>query len=297
MGQKTHPIGFRLGYIKTWDSRWFAKKDYARRLHEDLALRRYVKTALGNAAISRVEIERTTDRVIVHIWSARPGMIIGTKGARIGQLRDELRALVGGDVDVEIREIENAEIDAQLVAESIANQLERRMGFRRVMKKTLATVMKLGAKGCRIQVKGRIGGAEMARQERYAEGRVPLHTLRADIDYGQAQANTVYGVVGAKVWIFRDEVLPGDILQDAAEEHRRPQKKKRRRGGTGGGRREGGDFGGDRGPRPGGGDRRARPGGGGRGGRRPERRPGPAPAPTPASAGANTPAAPPAGDA
>lgn len=238
MGQKTHPVGFRLGYIKTWDSRWFAKRDYATKLHQDLAIRNYVKKNFGNAAISRVQIERTTDRIIVHIWTARPGMIIGTKGARIAQLREELKTLVGGDLDVEIREIENAELDAQLVAENVAAQLERRMGFRRVMKKTLATVMKLGAKGCKIQVKGRIGGAEMGRQERYADGRVPLQTLRADIDYGQAEAKTVYGVVGVKVWIFRDEVLPSEVAErdTLAEQTRRPAKRKRRRSKKGGSR-------------------------------------------------------------
>ncbi|MGD8718240.1 MAG: 30S ribosomal protein S3 [Candidatus Zixiibacteriota bacterium] len=243
MGQKTHPIGFRLGYIKTWDSRWFAKRDYAAKLHEDLAIRGYVKRNFGNAAISRIQIERTTDRVIVHIWTARPGMIIGTKGARIAQLRDDLKNLVGSELDVEIREIENAELDAQLVAENVAAQLERRMGFRRVMKKTLSTVMKLGAKGCKIQVKGRIGGAEMGRTQKYAEGRVPLQTLRADIDYGQAEAKTVYGVVGVKVWIFRDEVLPSEIAEREAMnvQTRRPSKKKKRRprrGGGGGGSRD-----------------------------------------------------------
>jgi small subunit ribosomal protein S3 len=236
MGQKTHPIGFRLGYIKTWDSRWFAKRDYAAKLHQDLAIRAYVKKNFGNAAISRVQIERTTDRIIVHIWTARPGMIIGTKGARITQLREELKTLVGGDLDVEIREIENAELDAQLVAENVAAQLERRMGFRRVMKKTLATVMKLGAKGCKIQVKGRVGGSEMGRQERYSDGRVPCQTLRADIDYGQAEAKTVYGLVGVKVWIFREEVLPSEVAERdlLAEQTRRPSKRKRRRPKKGG---------------------------------------------------------------
>jgi len=231
MGQKTHPVGFRLGYIKTWSSRWFAKEGYARRLHEDLAIRDYVRRELAGAAVSRVEIERTSNRTVVHLYTARPGVIIGAKGVRIGQLRDELRAIVGADLDVEIREIENAELDAQLVAENIAGQLERRMGFRRVMKKTLQTVMKLGAKGCRIQIKGRIGGAEMARMERYADGRVPLHTLRADIDFGPAEARTVYGIVGVKVWIFRSEVLPSEVEAAAAqaEPTRRPAKKKRRR--------------------------------------------------------------------
>jgi small subunit ribosomal protein S3 len=236
MGQKTHPVGFRLGYIKTWESRWFAKRDYAAKLHQDLAIRSFVKKNFGNAAISRVQIERTTDRVVVHIWTARPGMIIGTKGTRIAQLREDLKKMTGADLDVEIREIDNAELDAQLVAENVAAQLERRMGFRRVMKKTLATVMKLGAKGCKIQVKGRIGGAEMARQERYSEGRVPLHTLRADINYGQAEAKTVYGLVGVKVWIFRDEVLPSEVVEhEALAEHvRRPAKRKRRRSKKGG---------------------------------------------------------------
>jgi small subunit ribosomal protein S3 len=243
MGQKTHPVGFRLGYIKNWESRWFSKKDYARKLHEDLAVRRYVKKSMANAAISRVEIERTAGKIVVHIWTARPGMIIGTKGARIAQLREELKALVGGELDVEIREIENAEVDAQLVSENIASQLERRMGFRRVMKKTLATVMKLGAKGCRIQVKGRIGGSEMGRTEWYSDGRVPLQTLRADIEFGQAEAKTVYGVVGVKVWVFREEVLPADVLArtSSEEQTRRPAKKKRRRGRRGGGKKSGGE--------------------------------------------------------
>lgn len=231
MGQKTHPLGFRLGYIKTWSSRWFARKDYTRLLHEDLAIKDYIRREFAGAALSRVEVERTSNRTVVHIYTARPGMIIGTKGTRISELREELKAIVGSDLEVEIHEIENPELDAQLVAESIAGQLERRMGFRRVMKKTIQTVMKLGAKGCRIQIKGRIGGAEMKRKERYAEGRVPLHTLRADIDYGQAEAHTVYGIVGVKVWIFRDEVLPSDIEAAAAipEPTRRPVKRKRRR--------------------------------------------------------------------
>jgi small subunit ribosomal protein S3 len=230
MGQKTHPLGFRLGYSKTWKSRWYSKDNYTKFLHEDLKLRRYIKNNLKTAAISKVEIERTGEKALVCIYTGRPGVIIGTKGALIKELREKLQKLVESEVDIEIREIPNAELDAQLVAENIASQLERRMGFRRAMKKALATVMKLGAKGCKVQIKGRIGGAEMARTEQYAEGRVPLQMLRADIDYGFGEAHTIYGVVGVKVWIFHDEVLPEQIKGGDLQEQTVARKKRGRRG-------------------------------------------------------------------
>lgn len=238
MGQKTHPLGFRLGYSKTWKSRWYSKDSYTKFLHEDLKIRRYIKTNLKNAAISKVEVERTGEKALVCVYTGRPGVIIGTKGVLIKELREKLQGLVDSDVDIEIREIPNAELDAQLVAENIASQLERRMGFRRAMKKALATVMKLGAKGCKVQIKGRIGGREMARTEHYAEGRVPLQMLRADIEYGLAEAFTIYGVVGVKVWIFHDELLPeqikgGDFLEQTVQRKkrgRRGRSKKRRPG-------------------------------------------------------------------
>ncbi len=237
MGQKTHPIGFRLGYTTTWKSRWFNKQNYAKFLHDDLKIREFVKKELVGAAISKVEIERTSDKCIVYIFSARPGVIIGTKGSRINEFRDDLQKFAGKNTEVEIREIDNAELDGQLVAENIAQQLEKRMGFRRAMKKALSTVMKLGAQGCKVQIKGRLGGAEMARTEHYSEGRVPLQMLRADIDYGQATAFTIAGTVGVKVWIFHGEILQ-DKIGDFQIERKKPRpskKKRRKRGGKPGG--------------------------------------------------------------
>lgn len=236
MGQKTHPLGFRLGFTKTWKSRWYSKDNYTKYLHEDLKVRKYIKENLKGAAVSRVVVERTGDKAVVCIYTGRPGVIIGTKGALIKELRDKLQGLVESEMDIDIREIQNAELDAQLIAENIASQLEKRMGFRRAMKKAIATVMKLGAKGCKVQIKGRIGGAEMARTEQYAEGRVPLQTLRADIEYGLAEAFTIYGVVGVKVWVFNDEVLPksdkeaepGVELVTRKKRSRRGRSKKRR---------------------------------------------------------------------
>lgn len=210
MGQKVHPIGFRLGTIKTWKSKWFAEKDYAALLHEDLTIRNYVNTKLSHAAVSSVEIERLankTSKVKINIYTARPGIIIGKKGAEVENLKRELQALTNKEIIINIKEIRKAETDAQLVAENVAFQLQRRVAFRRAMKRSVNSARKLGAQGIKIACAGRLGGHEMARREWYREGRVPLHTIRAEIDYGFAEAKTTYGVIGIKVWIFNGEVL------------------------------------------------------------------------------------------
>lgn len=206
MGQKTHPFGFRLGVIKTWRSRWFAEKDYATNLQEDLKIRGFVKNHLSQAGVSAVEIERKSNRVHVIVFTARPGIVIGKKGESIEKLKKEVQRFTPREVSVTIQEIRRPETDAQLTAENVALQLERRIAFRRAMKKTVLSSLKLGAKGIKIQVSGRLGGAEMSRVEWYREGRVPLHTLRADIDYGVATARTTYGAIGVKVWIYKGEV-------------------------------------------------------------------------------------------
>ncbi len=208
MGQKTHPYGFRVGVIKTWKSRWFSEKDYSANLQVDLKLRGYVKQRLSHAGVANVEIERKSNRVHVIIHTARPGIVIGKKGAEIENLKKDLQKFTDREVSITIQEIRRPETDAQLTAENVAMQLERRVAFRRAMKKTVLSSLKLGAKGIKIQVAGRLGGAEMARTEWYREGRVPLHTLRADIDYGFAQARTTYGTIGVKVWIYKGEILP-----------------------------------------------------------------------------------------
>ena len=208
MGQKTHPYGFRLGIIRTWRSRWYSEKDYAVQLQEDLRIRSYVKGRLSHAGVSSIEIERRSNRVNIIIATARPGIVIGKKGAEIENLKKDLQKLTSREISINILEIRRPETDAQLTAENVAMQLERRVAFRRAMKKTVLSSMKLGAKGIKIQVAGRLGGAEMSRTEWYREGRVPLHTLRADIDYGFAQARTTYGIIGVKVWIYKGEVLP-----------------------------------------------------------------------------------------
>lgn len=210
MGQKVHPYGFRLGIIKDWRSRWYSEKEYAANLQEDLRIRGYVKNRLMHAGVSAVEIERKSNRVHVIIHTARPGIVIGKKGAEIENLKKDLQKFVRREVSITIQEIRRPETDAQLTAENVAMQLERRVAFRRAMKKTVLSSMKLGAKGIKINVAGRLGGAEMARSEWYREGRVPLHTLRADIDYGFAEARTTYGKIGVKVWIYKGEVLPSD---------------------------------------------------------------------------------------
>ncbi len=209
MGQKTHPIGFRLGVIRTWQSKWYEEKNYAAWLHEDIRLRKYVKEKLYSAGISRVDIERAATKVKISIYTPRPGIVIGKKGVGIETLKKDLQRLSKNEIFVNIHEVRKAETDAQLVAENVAMQLERRVAFRRAMKKTVQTATKFGAKGIKIACKGRLGGGEMARYEWYRDGRVPLHTLRADIDYGTAEAKTTYGVIGVKCWVFKGEVLPG----------------------------------------------------------------------------------------
>ena len=208
MGQKVHPFSFRLGITRTWSSIWFAERNYGRWLHEDLHLKRLIKTELFNAGIANIEVKRTPSRVDVIVHTSRPGFAIGKKGERIDELKKQLRALTENDVHVDIQEVRKAETNAQLVAENVATQLERRVAFRRAMKKALFTAMRFGALGCRIVASGRLGGAEMSRIEKYREGRVPLHTLRANIDYGFAQARTTYGVIGVKTWIYVGDAAP-----------------------------------------------------------------------------------------
>src|SRR5256884_5425359 len=207
MGQKVNPIGLRLGINRTWDSRWFANRDYATLLHEDLELRKYLMERLGQAGVSRVVIERPAKKARITIHTARPGVVIGKKGADIEKLRLDLAKMTGGEVNLNIVEIRKPEVDAKLVAENIAQQLERRVAFRRVMKRAVQSAMRLGAQGIRINCGGRLGGAEIARMEWYREGRVPLHTLRADIDFGVATANTAHGTCGIHVLVFKGEIM------------------------------------------------------------------------------------------
>jgi small subunit ribosomal protein S3 len=207
LGQKVHPIGFRLGIIRTWDSKWYAEGDYARLLHEDVKLRAYLKKRLYHAGISKIELERAASKAKINIFAARPGIIIGKKGSEVEALKKELAKLTDKEVFINIQEVRKPEIDAQLVAENVALQLERRVAFRRAMKKSVSQALKFGAQGIKINCSGRLGGAEMSRTEWYREGRVPLHTLRADIDYGFAEAKTTYGIIGVKVLIFKGEVL------------------------------------------------------------------------------------------
>lgn len=207
MGQKTHPYGFRLVYNKTWHSRWYAEDRYADILHEDLALRRKLKKRLFHAGVSEIDIERAADKLRVTIYTSRPGIIIGRKGAEVDKLRDDLQKELGREVHINIQEIQRPELDAQLLAESIAGQLERRVSFRRAMKKAMESSFRFGAKGVKIMVGGRLGGSEIARTEWYQDGRLPLHTLKADIDFGLAEAKTTYGVIGVKVWIYKGEML------------------------------------------------------------------------------------------
>jgi len=205
MGQKVHPYGFRIGINKTWRSRWYAEKKYAELLHEDLRLRKMLKQKLGHAGVSAIEIERAANKLKVNIMTSRPGIIIGRKGVEVDRLKDEIRKKTHRDVFINILEIDKPEIDAQLVAESIAMQLLKRIAFRRAMRKAVESAQRFGAKGIKVRVSGRLGGREIARAEWYLEGQLPLHTLRADIDYGFAESNTTYGVIGVKVWIYRGE--------------------------------------------------------------------------------------------
>jgi small subunit ribosomal protein S3 len=208
VGQKVNPIGLRVGVIRDWDSKWYADKDYADLLHEDIKIRDFVETRLQDASVSKVEIERAANRVNISISTAKPGMVIGKGGSEVEALRKSLNELTGKRVHINIIEIKKPDIDAKLVADNIARQLENRVSFRRAQKQVIQRAMRMGAKGIRTQVSGRLGGADMARAESYSEGTVPLHTLRADIDYGTAEADTTYGKLGVKVWIYRGEVLP-----------------------------------------------------------------------------------------
>jgi small subunit ribosomal protein S3 len=210
MGQKTHPVGFRLGVIRTWDSKWFAAKNYALFLHEDLIMKKFLKERLYQAGISKMEIERAANkdkRAKMNIWTSRPGIVIGRKGAEVENLKKELQRLTDKEIILNITEVKRPEVDAQLVSENVALQLERRVSFRRAMKRNVSQAMKFGAKGIKIMCSGRLAGAEMARTEWYREGRVPLQTIRADIEYGVATAKTKYGVIGVKVWLFKGEVF------------------------------------------------------------------------------------------
>jgi len=209
MGQKVQPASLRLGITENWRSRWYAGKDYAKTLENDVKIRRFLEARLRRAALSRIEIERKGDKTAIELWTARPGFVIGKKGAEVDVLRKELEKITGGSVSVNIIEIKRPELDANLVAQSVAEQLVGRVAFRRAMRKAVASAMKSGAPGIRIQCSGRLGGAEMGRREWYREGRVPLHTLRAKIDYGTAEARTTMGAIGIKVWIYHGEVLPG----------------------------------------------------------------------------------------
>jgi small subunit ribosomal protein S3 len=220
MGQKTHPIGFRLGVVKTWNSKWFEQTRYRDWLQEDLKLRSHLKRKLGGASIAEITIERAANKVKINIFSARPGVIIGKRGAGIEQLKKEVQKLTTSEVFLNIQEVRKAEVNAQLVAENICQQLERRIAFRRALKRAVQTAMKFGAKGIRVNAAGRLGGAEMCRREWYREGRIPLHTLRADIDYGFAEAATQAGAIGVKCWIFKGEVLD---VQVPAESPRFPR--------------------------------------------------------------------------
>ena len=210
MGQKVHPHGIRLGIVKTWDAKWYADKDFATNLHEDIKIRKAIKNdkQLSSAGVSRIEIERSEKRLKLTIHTAKPGMVIGRGGAGIEDIKNKLKKLTDKRVDINIMEIRQPDLDALLVAENIASQLERRIAFRRAMKQSVGRTMRLGAKGIKIACSGRLGGAEIARSESYREGSIPLHTLRADIDYGFAEANTTYGRIGIKVWIFKGEILP-----------------------------------------------------------------------------------------
>ena len=263
MGQKTNPVGFRLGVIRGWDSNWFSAGTFADKLVEDEEIRRYLGARLKRAGLSRTVIERTPKRVILTLHTSRPGVVIGRGGAEVEKLREELKKLTQKDIQININEIKRPELDASLVAQNIAQQLEGRVSFRRAMKQAMGAAMRMGAEGVRIRLSGRLGGAEMSRTEQYREGRVPLHTLRADIDYAEATAFTIYGTTGVKVWIFHGEIIGKPDLSPNAQAQRQaaappPPERRRREGGRDGGRGPGGRDGGGRGP-------------GGPGGRRPRR--------------------------
>jgi small subunit ribosomal protein S3 len=208
LGQKTHPYGFRLGYNKPWKSRWFAKRDYADLLHEDVNLRKQLKERLKSAGVSGIDVERAANKLVVRIYTARPGIIIGRKGSEIDKLKMEVQKRTNREVHIDIQEVHRPELDAQLVAESIALQLEKRVAFRRAMRKAVDSALRFGCKGIKVRVAGRLNGAEIARKEWYLQGRLPLQTLRADIDYGTSEAHTTYGLIGVKCWIYQGEKVP-----------------------------------------------------------------------------------------
>jgi small subunit ribosomal protein S3 len=255
MGQKVHPYGFRLGVTKNWRSRWFATKDYAKLLHQDLELKESLRERLKAAGVSSVEVERPSDaKLRIIIATSRPGLIIGRKGAEIEKLKQELAKKTGGEVFIDIQEVHKPEMDAQLVAESIALQLEKRVAFRRAMRKSVESALRFGCKGIKVRVSGRLNGAEIARSEWYLQGQLPLHTLRADIDYGFAQAYTTYGVIGVKCWVYKGEVSTDGFSRrprtDEPRRNPRPDRGDRDRGGDRGDRRDRRPMSHDRGPAP-----------------------------------------------
>ena len=271
MGQKTNPVGFRLGVIRGWDSNWYTDGSYADKLVEDEDIRRYLDARLKRAGLSRVIIERTPKRVILTLHTSRPGVVIGRGGTEVEKLREELKQLTDKDIQINISEIKRPELDAALVAQNIAQQLDGRVSFRRAMKQAISAAMRMGAEGIRVKCSGRLGGAEMGRVEQYLEGRVPLHTMRADIDYAEATAFTIYGTTGVKVWIYRGEILgKPDLSPNAAAQRQQqmaqgappPERRRRREGGRGrgegGGRESGGRDSGGRGEGGEGGRRRRR---------------------------------------
>lgn len=207
MGQKTNPIGFRLGVIKTWNSHWFDEKNFAAKLQEDLKLRKYIRNRMKNAGISKIQIDRTPKHITITIYTAKPGIVIGRKGLEVDKLKEELQRVTGKDIQLNVNEIKRPELDAYLVAENVAHQLEAKISYRRAMKKAIMAAMRMGAEGIKIICSGRLGGAEMARTEQYKDGRIPLHTLRADIDYARSTATTTYGCIGVKVWICKGEIV------------------------------------------------------------------------------------------
>jgi len=278
LGQKTHPVGFRLGVIRGWDSNWYTDGSFADKLVEDQEIRRYLDARLKRAGLSRTVIERTPKRVILTLHTSRPGVVIGRGGTEVDKLREELKQLTQKDIQININEIKRPELDASLVAQNVAQQLEGRVSFRRAMKQAVSAAMRMGAQGVRIRTAGRLGGAEMSRTEQYLEGQVPLHTLRADIDFAHATAFTIYGTLGVKVWIYHGEILGKPDLSPNAQQQRQqaqaasapPPERRRGRGGReggrdGGGRSEGGGRGDGANRGGGGGGRRPRRGGGGGG--------------------------------
>ncbi|MFO7774945.1 MAG: 30S ribosomal protein S3 [Candidatus Hydrogenedentota bacterium] len=246
MGQKVHPLGFRLGVIRSWSSQWYAGRDYPELLHEDLKLRDYIKKRLYHTGVARIDVERAGRKAKVHIYTARPGLVIGQRGAEVDKLRFELQKLTGRELLINIHEVISPELNAQLVAEGIASQLERRVSFRRAMKKTVQNTMRMGAEGIRLRVAGRLNGAEIARVEQSREGSVPLHTLRANVDYGFATSYTTYGTIGVKCWVYHGKVNPGEMVSGMAEARpgggsgdRGERSQRSERGGRGGGGRGG----------------------------------------------------------